>query len=127
MSPKPTKATLVQKDLITETSQQSLTEYHTEDLYELLRDSPDNYFIKQQTHPEIDSKPDIHHNSPVKNHVTINTSCDDKKQPLLSEDLTEHIQFDKERNVISPKLNFFDIEAKTTYVLHTDGLRKTDT
>ena len=99
MSPKPTKATLVQKDLTTETSQQSLTEYHTEDLYELLRDSPDNYFIKQQTHPEIDSKPDIHHNSPVKNHVTINTSCDDKKQPLLSEDLTEHIQFDKERNV----------------------------
>ena len=99
MSPKPTKATLVQKDLITETSQQSLTDYHTEDLYELLRDSPDNYFIKQQTHPEIDSKPDIHHNSPVKNYVTINTSCDDKKQPLLSEDLTEHIQFDKERNV----------------------------
>ena len=85
--------------MTTETSQQSLTEYHTEDLYELLRDSPDNYFIKQQTHPEIDSKPEIHHNSPVKNYVTINTSCDDKKQPLLSEDLTEHIQFDKERNV----------------------------
>ena len=99
MSPKPIKATLVQKDLITETSQQSLTEYHTEDLYELLRDSPDNYFIKQQTHPEIDPKPDIHHNSPVKNYVTINTSCDDQKQPLLNEDLSEHLQFDKERNL----------------------------
>ena len=27
------------------------------------------------------------------------TSCDDQKQPLLNEDLSEHIQFDKERNL----------------------------
>ena len=71
----------------------------TEDLYELLRDTPDSYFINQPTHPEIDSISDIHHNSPIKNHVTIKTSCDDTKLPLLNEDLTEHIHFDKERNV----------------------------
>ena len=54
LSPKPTKTIVVQTELTTQTSQQSLTDNQTEDLYELLRDSPDNYFIKQQTHPEID-------------------------------------------------------------------------
>ena len=67
--------------------------------YELLRDAPDNYFIKQQTHPEIDPDLNIHHDSPIKNHVTIKTSCNDQKQPLLNEDLAEHLQFDKERNL----------------------------
>ena len=67
--------------------------------YELLRDAPDNYFTKQQTHPEIDPDLNIHHDSPIKNHVTIKTSCNDQKQPLLNEDLAEHLQFDKERNL----------------------------
>ena len=67
--------------------------------YELLRDAPDNYFTKQQTHSEIDPDLNIHHDSPITNHVTIKTSCNDQRQPLLNEDLAEHLQFDKERNL----------------------------
>ena len=98
MSPKFTKTTLVQTESNTQTSQHS-TDNHSEDLYELLCDAPDNYFTKQQTHPEIDPDFNIHHDSPIKNHVTIKTSCNDQKQPLLNEDLAEHLQFDKERNL----------------------------
>ena len=98
MSPKLTKTTLVQTESNTQTSQHS-TDNHSEDLYELLCDAPYNYFTKQQTHPEIDPDFNIHHDSPIKNHVTIKTSCNDQKQPLLNEDLAEHLQFDKERNL----------------------------
>ena len=72
-------------------------ETQPEDLYELLHDAPDNYFPQQSTHPKIDSTPEIHHAS--ENHVTKKTNCNDEKQPLLDEDLTEHIQLDKERNL----------------------------
>ena len=37
--------------------------------------------------------------TPKPTQTHIKASCDNKKQPLLNEDLTEHIQFDKERNL----------------------------
>ena len=83
----------------TQNSQQSTLETSPEELYELFQNAPDNYFTKQPTHPETDPNLEIHHESPIKNYATIKTSCDDQKQPLLNEDLSEHIQFDKERNL----------------------------
>ena len=99
MSPKPTKTTVVHTELTTQISQQTLTDTQPEELYKLLHDAPDNYFTRLPTHPELEPNTEINHDSPVRNHVTIKTSCDDKKQPLLNEDLSEHIQFDKERNL----------------------------
>ena len=99
MSPKLTKTIIAQPELTPQTSQQKLTDNHSEDLYELLADAPDNYFTKPPTHPETEPNSNIHHDSPIKNHVTIKTSCSDTKQPLLNEDLAEHLQFDKERNL----------------------------
>ena len=125
MSPKPTKTIVIQTDLTSPTSQQPATDNTSEDLYELLCDAPDNYFTTQLTHPKTDLISEIHPKTPTKHHVTIQTSCNDQKQPLLNEDLTEHIQFDKERNIISPNFNLLNIEAKTPHVLHSDGLRKT--
>ena len=48
--------------------------------YKLLRDAPDNYFEQPTPQPPT-------------------SSCNEQKQPLLNDDLTEHIQFDKERNL----------------------------
>ena len=99
LSPKPTKTPPFVTNSTTQNSQQSTLETSPEELYELFQDAPDNYFTKQPTHPKADPNLEIHHESPIKNHVTIKTSCDDQKQPLLNEDLSEHIQFDKERNL----------------------------
>ena len=62
-----------------------------------MHDAPDNYFTQQPTFPKTDLTPESPQ-SP-KNYVSIKTSCNDQKQPLLNEDLSEHIQFDKERNL----------------------------
>ena len=62
-----------------------------------MHDAPDNYFPQQPTHPKTELASRFHHLS--KNYVSIKTSCNDQKQNLLNEDLSEHIQFDKERNL----------------------------
>ena len=97
MSPKPTKASACEADSITEDLQQLTLETQPEDLYELLHDAPDNYFPQQSNNPETDPNSEIQHTT--KHHVTIKTSCNNEKQPLLNEDLTEHIQFERERNL----------------------------
>ena len=97
MSPKPTKTSVCGTELTTENSQQSTLETQPEDLYELLHDAPDNYFPQEPKHPETDSNSEIQ--PTTKHHVTIKTSCNNEKQPLSNEDLTESMQFDKERNL----------------------------
>ena len=97
MSPKPTKTSTCEADSITENIQQLTLETQPEDLYKLLHGAPDNYFPQQSNNPETDLKSEIQHTT--KHHVTIKTTCNNEKQPLLNEDLTEHIQFDKERNL----------------------------
>ena len=96
MSPKPTKTSACEADSITENIQQLTLEAQPEDLYELLHDAPDNYFPQQPNNPEINLNPDTQHTT--KHRVTIKT-CNNEKQPLLNEDLTEYIHFDKERNL----------------------------
>ena len=83
MSPKPTKTSVCETDLKTENSKQLTLETQPENLYELLYDAPDNYFPQESTHPEIDPTSVIQHTT--KHHVTIKTSCNDAKQPLLDE------------------------------------------
>ena len=85
LSPKPTKTAVCETELTTQKLQQSTLGTQPEDLYELLHDAPDNCFPHQPTHPKIDPTPEIHHTS--KNHVTIKTSCNNEKQPILDEDL----------------------------------------
>ena len=97
LSAKPAKTVVCETELTTQISQQSTLETQPDDLYELLHNAPDNYFLQQTNNPETESNSEIQHTT--KHHVTIKTSCNDKKQPLLNEDLTEHIQFDKERNL----------------------------
>ena len=96
LSPKPTKTSICEAELTTETLQQLTLETQPEDVYELLHDAPDNYFPQQSNNPETDPNSEIQHTT--KHHVTIKTSCNNEKQPLLNEDLTEFIQFDKERH-----------------------------
>ena len=64
-----------------------------ESYYELMRDAPDKYFSDNtQTFPvPTDNSPEIQHPSTF--------SCNEQKQPLLDEDITNHIQFDQERNL----------------------------
>ena len=95
--PKPTETAVFDTQLTTQISQQSTPETQPEDLYELLHYAPDNYFTKQPTQPKIDSNSKIHH--ATKNRVTVKNFCNDKKQPLLDEDLTEHKEFEDERNL----------------------------
>ena len=97
MNPKPTKTSACEADSITENLQPLTLETQPEDLNELLHDAPDNYFPQQSNSPETDPNSEIQHTT--KHHVTVKTSCNNEKQPLLNEDLTEHIQFDKERNL----------------------------
>ena len=97
LGPKPTQTSVCGTDLTTENSKQLTLEIQPEDLYELLHDASDSYFPQEPTHPEIDSNSVIQHTT--KHHVTIKTSCNDGKQPLLDDDLTEYLQFDKERNL----------------------------
>ena len=60
----------------------------SETYYELLRDAPDNYFA-----------PPIQQINTTQNPETPHSSCNQTQPPLLDDDLTEHIQFDKERNL----------------------------
>ena len=64
-----------------------------ESYYELMRDAPDKYLSDtiQTPSTHTDDPPDIHHPS--------NISCNEQKQPLLDQDITNHIQFDQERNL----------------------------
>ena len=86
-SPKTTKTLTSKTDFTTENSPQPSPEPQHEDLYELLHDAADNYFPQQPNNLESDPKSEIQHTT--KHHVTIKTSCNDEKQPLLNEDLTE--------------------------------------
>ena len=64
-----------------------------ESYYELMRNAPDKYFSDNtQISPlPTDEALEIHHPSTF--------SCNEQKQPLLDEDISNHIQFDKERNL----------------------------
>ena len=64
-----------------------------ESYYELMRDAPDKYFSDNtQTPPLPTDKP------PANEHPST-FSCNEQKQPLLDEDIPNHIQFDQERNL----------------------------
>ena len=58
-----------------------------------MRNAPDKYLsYNMQTPPVLtENSPEIHHPSTF--------SCNEPKQPLLDEDITNHIQFDQERNL----------------------------
>ena len=58
-----------------------------------MRDAPDQYFSDN-----IQTSPRLTENSP-ENHHPSTFSCNEQKQPLLDEDITNHIQFDQERNL----------------------------
>ena len=88
------------KQLTTEPDDMPQTRTHSdsnqltqESYYDLMRDAPDNYFSDHiQTPPACtENLPKIHHPSTF--------SCNEQKQPLLDEDITNHIQFDRERNL----------------------------
>ena len=70
-------------------------------LYQLLSNAPDNYFTNplEPHHPNIDVTPKIHHNTTTNTCERTNSSCNEHKQPLLDDDIGNHIQFDKERNL----------------------------
>ena len=82
----------------TDTKPQDLTdsddnEPPQESYYQLLRDAPDNYLsdITRTTQSQTNNTPENHH--------TTTLSCNEQKQPLLDEDISNHIQFDHERNL----------------------------
>ena len=89
------------------------TEQHIpqESLYELLRNAPDNYFTNphEPHHPNMDITPRIHHKTITNTCETTNSSCNEPKQPLLDDDIANHIQSDKERN-----LSFLPISTFST-------------
>ena len=64
--------------------------------YELLRDAPDNYFEQPipQNQPQIDPTSQTQHKTTTIQPQPPISSCNEQKQPLLDDDLTEHIQFD---------------------------------
>ena len=88
------------KQLTTEPDYNSQTSTHSdnneptqESYYELMRDAPDKYFSDNiQNSSELTAK------SP-QNHLPSTSSCNEQKQPLLVEDISNHIQFDQERNL----------------------------
>ena len=94
-----------------------------ESYYELMKDAPDKYFSDNtQTFPvPTDNSPETQHSS--------TSSCNEQKQPLLDEDITNHIHFDQERNLsyLPMSTSLDNIETKTPHVLHANGLRKTHT
>ena len=69
--------------------------------YELLRDAPDNYFEQPtpQNQPQIDLISKTQLKTTTVQSQPSTSSCNEQKRPLLDDDLTEHIQFDKERNL----------------------------
>ena len=58
-----------------------------------MRDALDKYFsdTTQTTYINTDNSPEMHH-------LNI-CPCIEQKQPLLDEDISNHIQFDQERNL----------------------------
>ena len=88
------------KQLTTEPDYNPQTSTHSdnneptqESYYELMRDAPDKYFSDNiQNSSELTAK------SP-QNHLPSTSSCNEQKQPLLDEDISNHIQFDQERNL----------------------------
>ena len=105
------------KQLTTEPDSPSITqqaaEQHIpqESLYELLGNAPDIYFTNphEPHHPNIDVTPKMHHNTITNTCEKTNSSCNEPKQPLLDNDIANHIQFDKERN-----LSYFPISTSLT-------------
>ena len=88
------------KQLTTETDYTPQTTTHTgynemsqESYHELMRDAPDTYLSDNiQTSPVLtEKKPEIHHWSTF--------CCNEQKQPLLEEDITNHIPFDHKSNL----------------------------
>ena len=79
------------------------TEHHIpqESLYELLSNAPDNYFTNphEPHHPSTDVTPTIYHNTITNTCEATNSSRNEPKQPLLDDDIANHIKFDKERNL----------------------------
>ena len=58
-----------------------------------MRDTPDKYISDTIQTPSTDT-----HNSPeIHNLNTL--SCNEQKQPLFDEDISNHFQFDQERNL----------------------------
>ena len=47
----------------------------------------------------MDVTPEIYHNTVTNTRETTNSSCNEPKQSLLDDDIANHIQFDKERNL----------------------------
>ena len=47
----------------------------------------------------MDVTPKIHHTPITNTCETTNSSCNEPKQPLLDDDIVNHIQIDKERNL----------------------------
>ena len=72
-----------------------------ESFYEFSRNAPDNYFTNPNdpTHPNMNITPKIHHTPITDACETTKTSCNEPKQPLLDDDIANHEQFDKERNL----------------------------
>ena len=72
-----------------------------ESFYELLRNASDNYFANphEATHPKMDVTPQIHHTSITNTCENTHSSCNEPKQPLLDDDVANHVQVDKERNL----------------------------
>ena len=69
--------------------------------YELLSDAPDNYFEQPtpQNQPQIDLISETQNKTITVESQPSNSSCNEQKRPFLDDDLNEHIQFDKERNL----------------------------
>ena len=91
------------KQLTIEPDSPQTTEQHIpqEFFYELLSNAPDNYFTNphEPHHPTTDVTPKIHHNTITKTCEATNSSCNEPEQPLSDDDIANHIQFDKERNL----------------------------
>ena len=88
------------KQLTTEPDYNPQTSTHSdnneptqESNYELMRDAPDKYFSDN-----LQNSSELTAQSP-QNHLQSTSSCNKQKQPLLDEDISNHIQFDQERNV----------------------------
>ena len=71
-----------------------------ESYYQLLRDAPDNYLSDntRTTQSQTNSSPENHH--------TTTLPCNEQKQPLLDENISNHIQFDLTTNEICHTYHF---------------------